>query len=186
MLPLGSFKHSPIISTCSVSAPCFTVTQSVSKPVPATTISHFSTPVISTPTMTSQSKAMSSKVSRDPKGVWKVKAEPIIRRSQPSELEMLNAPATGTCISPEVEEYIENNLENEREEIRHALISFNLVMKELHDKFSKSRADIPADHAPINCLGCSGSTPANNLLISEEVDQQNNFVPLLPLLPRTG
>ena len=92
---------------------------------------------------------------------------------------MLNAPATGTCISPEVEEYIENNLENEREEIRHALISFNLVMKELHDKFSKSRADISADHEPINCLGCSGSTPANNLLISEElVDQQNNFVPL--------
>ena len=127
--------------------------------------------------MTSQSKAMSSKVSRDPKGVWKVKAEPIIRRSQPSELEMLNAPATGTCISPEVEEYIENNLENEREEIKHALISFNLVMKELHDKFSKSRADISADHEPINCLGCSGSTPANNLLISEEVDQQNNFVP---------
>ena len=79
----------------------------------------------------------------------------------------------------EVEEYIENTLENELEEIKHALISFNLVMKELHDKFSKSRADISADYEPINCLGCSGSTPANNLLISEElVDQQNNFVPL--------
>ena len=65
-------------------------------------------------------------------------------------------------------------MDDEREEMKQALISFNFGTKELCDKFGQSKPDISAEHEPINYLGCSGSAAANKVIKTEEfVDQKN-------------
>ena len=148
----------------------------MSKPVPVDIMCSHHTPIISTLTLTSQSKvvpAMSSKVSHDPKVFWKVKTEPIYQR--PPFLDIVDdAPASGPFISHQVLEYIDDTMDDKRDEMKQALISFNFVMKELRDKFGQSKPDILAEHKPINYLGCSGSAAANKVIKTEEfVDQEN-------------
>ena len=118
--PLGSFKYLPIVST-SVSTPSITRTKSVmshfpitttttltsqtkdkvmSTPVPVTFMSHFPTvttlhfpsSLVPSTTPNSQSKDKPIKSSPDLKIVLPVKREPVVRRSQPHEIDMAYSP----------------------------------------------------------------------------------------------
>ena len=64
----------------------------------------------------------------------RVKVDPIYGRSQVLENERITASATGPYISPEVMRYIDDAVDNEREEMKQTLICFNFVLKELRDR----------------------------------------------------
>ena len=64
----------------------------------------------------------------------RIKVDPIYGRSQVLENERITASATGPYISPEVMRYVDDAVDNEREEMKQTLICFNFVLKELRDR----------------------------------------------------
>ena len=104
--------------------------------------------------LTSHSEDKPVVSSLDLKVVFPVKREPIVRRSQPSEIDMAYSPGgpTGPCIHPKVLEYIDNTLYNEREDIKQALISFNFVIKEMKAASDPTIADLEELEGKVEAL----------------------------------
>ena len=138
--------------------------------------------------LTSHSEDKPVVSSLDLKVVFPVKREPIVRRSQPSEIDMAYSPggSTGPCIPPKVLEYIDNTLYNECEDIKQALISFNFVIKEMKAASDPTIADLEELEGKVEALENAMNikdTDMNEIKTAYEVQIENLEDRLLQSVP---